>query len=199
MINSGHDLIETLSNIIKKIPKILLCDRIFIISYELSNSNTSNGTLVALYENLENKTLIAESFQKQEMTNLNSQSIQSQTFLNNNSGIEILLNTYCTNTCKNVSMLSSEIKINNSNWGWIKLHRSSNSIWLNSEIELLQQISNQISLAILNKTLIEENIKKEIQIKVETIANKTKTQILANTSHELRTPLGAIILLISFF
>ncbi|KAF0516112.1 hypothetical protein F8M41_017171 [Gigaspora margarita] len=116
MINSGHDLIETLSNIIKKIPKILPCDRIFIISHEPSNLNNSNSTLVALYENLENKTLMAELFQNEEITNLHSQSIQSQTLLNNNSGIEILLNTYCTNTCKNVSMLSSEIKMNNNYW-----------------------------------------------------------------------------------
>ncbi|RIB06678.1 hypothetical protein C2G38_2253077 [Gigaspora rosea] len=84
-------------------------------------------------------------------------------------------------------------------WGCIKLHRSSNSIWLNSEIELLQQISNQIGLAIFYKTLIEENLEKEIQIKAESIANKTKTQILANTSHELRTPLETIIGLISLF
>ncbi|KAF0445797.1 protein-histidine kinase [Gigaspora margarita] len=90
-------------------------------------------------------------------------------------------------------MLSSEIKMNNSNWGWIKLHWSSNSIWLNTEIEILQQISNQISLTIFYKTLIEENLKKEVQIRAETIANKIKTQISANLSH------GAIIGLISTF
>ncbi|KAF0431042.1 protein-histidine kinase [Gigaspora margarita] len=96
-------------------------------------------------------------------------------------------------------MLSSGIKMNNSYWGWIKLHRSSNSIWLNSEIEILQQISNQISLAIFYKTLIEENLEKKIQMKAETIANEIKTQMLANISHELRTPLGAIIGLNSCF
>ncbi|KAF0429112.1 PAS domain S-box protein [Gigaspora margarita] len=90
-------------------------------------------------------------------------------------------------------MLTIELKINDSCWGWIKLHRSPNSIWLNSEIELLQQISNQISLAIFYKTLMEENLEKEIQIKAETIANEAKTQILANASH------GAIIGLISIF
>ncbi|KAF0503049.1 PAS domain S-box protein [Gigaspora margarita] len=195
MINSGNNLIETLSNIIKKIPKILPCDRILIISYGSSTSNTSNGILVALYENLENN----KSFQNEEIINLQSQSINSQTSLNNNSGIEISLNKYCTNTCKSVSMLSIKLKINNSYWGCIKLHRPLNSIWLNSEIELLQQISNQISLAIFYKTLMEENLEKEIQVKAETFANKTKTQILANTSHELRTPLGAIIGLIPLF
>ncbi|RIB11767.1 hypothetical protein C2G38_2202574 [Gigaspora rosea] len=73
--------------------------------------------------------------------------------------------------------------MNDSYWGWIKLHRPSKSICLNSEIELLQQISNHISLAIFYKTLMEENFEKEIQLKAETIATKAKTQILANTSH----------------
>ncbi|KAF0445792.1 protein-histidine kinase [Gigaspora margarita] len=117
------------------------------------------------------------------MINSYSQSTYSQPFLNNNSGIEISLNTYCAITCKNVSMLSIGIRMNDGYWGWIKLHRPLNSIWLDPEIELLQQISNQISLAIFYKTLIEENIEKDIQIKAETIANKTKAQILANTSH----------------
>ncbi|KAF0561731.1 protein-histidine kinase [Gigaspora margarita] len=199
MISSEHNLIETFSNIIKVICNILTCDRIFITSCGQSTLNTLNSTLVALYENLENITPIDKLFQDEEINNLHSQSNFSQTLLNNSSGIEISLNTYCTDTCKNVSMLSVGIRINDGYWGWIKLHRPSNSIWLNSEIELLQQISNQISLAIFNKTLIEENLEKEIQIKAEAIANKTKTQILANTSHELRTPLGAIIGLIPYF
>ncbi|RIB14087.1 hypothetical protein C2G38_2196148 [Gigaspora rosea] len=185
IIYSEHNLIGTLSNIIKVIHNILPCDRIFIISYELSTSNTSNGTLVALYENLENITPIAESFQDEEIINLYLQNTYSQTLLNNNSGIEISLDTYCADTCKNVSMLSAKIRMASSYWGCIKLHRSSNSIWLNSEIELLQQISNQIGLAIFYKTLIEENLEKEIQIKAEPIANKTKTQILANTSYDM--------------
>ncbi|KAF0438406.1 protein-histidine kinase [Gigaspora margarita] len=199
IISSENDLIEALSNIIKVICSILTCDRIFIVSCGQFTLNTLNNTLVALYENLENIIPIDKLFQDEEIINLHSQSNLSQTLLNNSSGIEISLNTYCTDTCKNVSMLSVGIRINDGYWGWIKLHRPSNSIWLNSEIELLQQISNQISLAVFYKTLIEENLKKEIQVKAETIANKTKTQILANTSHELRTPLGAIIGLISCF
>ncbi|KAF0375604.1 PAS domain S-box protein [Gigaspora margarita] len=190
MISSENGLIEALSNIIKLICSILTCDRIFIVS---------SGQLVALFENQENIIPIDKLFQNEEIINLYSQSKISQTLLNNSSKIEFLLNTYCTDTCKNVSMLSVGIRINDSYWGWIKLHRPSNSIWLNSEIELLQQISNQISLAVFYKTLIEENLEKEIQIKAETIATNTKTQIFANISHELRTPLGVILGLIPCF
>ena len=68
-------------------------------------------------------------------------------------------------------------------WGWIKAYRPSNSIWLVSEIELLQQISNHISLAITYAILLEENTKKAIQMKAAEAANNIKNQILANTSH----------------
>ncbi|KAF0561665.1 PAS domain S-box protein [Gigaspora margarita] len=59
-----------------------------------------------------------------------------------------------------------------------KVHRSPNSIWFDSEIELLQQMSNQITAE---------------------VANTAKSQILANTSYELRTPLSAIVCILTFF
>ena len=73
--------------------------------------------------------------------------------------------------------------LNNGFWGWIKIYKSSNSIWRDSEIEFLQQISNQISLAITYRSLLEQNNALEIQIKAAEIANNAKGQILANTSH----------------
>ncbi|KAF0541358.1 protein-histidine kinase [Gigaspora margarita] len=125
--------------------------------------------------------------------------IKSQDYLNNNSGIDIYMDLYCDKICKNVSVLSAELRLNNDIWGWIKVLRSPNSIWFDSEIELLQQISNQISLAITCAKLSEENAEKEIQIKAAEFANHAKSQILANTSHELRTPLGAIVGILSSF
>ncbi|RIB23767.1 histidine kinase-like ATPase [Gigaspora rosea] len=83
---------------------------------------------------------------------------------------------------ENASILSAEIKLNNDILGWIKAYRPSNSIWLVSEIELLQQISNQISLAINHNNSLDET--------AET-ANIAKSQILANASH------GAIVGIIS--
>ncbi|CAG8528686.1 10351_t:CDS:2, partial [Scutellospora calospora] len=68
-----------------------------------------------------------------------------------------------------------------------------NSIWFDFEIELLEQVSNQISLAITHAELLEENIVKKIQIKAADAANFAKSQILANTSH------GAIVGLFSSF
>ncbi|KAF0542827.1 protein-histidine kinase [Gigaspora margarita] len=193
MIHSRLDLKETLPNVLKTIHSILPCDRIFIISYE---PTTSSRTLVALHEDPESM-IPMDSSQEEAITNLHSQNLSSQMFLNNNFGVDISLNVYCTDTCKNASMLSAEIKVDDGCWGWIKLHRPPNSFWFNSEIDLLQRIANRISLAITYNLVMEENLKKDMQIKAEAIANKTKNQILANTSHELRTPLGAIVGILS--
>ncbi|RIB23438.1 hypothetical protein C2G38_2242697 [Gigaspora rosea] len=82
-----------------------------------------------------------------------------QEFLKNNPGIVISLDIYS--------------------------YRPSNSIWLIFEIELLQQISNQISLAINHKNLLDESAEKNIEIKAAKAANIAKSQILANASHDL--------------
>ncbi|CAG8508459.1 10710_t:CDS:2, partial [Scutellospora calospora] len=195
-ILSEVDLNKKFLNVIKEIYNRLPCDRIFIISNEQSESNNK---IVALYEDLENITPIINPFLEINYKNKSQTFTKSQEYLNNNSGINISLDEYCDNVNKNASILSIEIILNNGSWGWLKLHRSPNSIWLDSEIELLQQVSNQISLAITYAELIEENAKKEIQIKVAEAANVTKSQILANTSHELRTPLGAIVGILSSF
>ncbi|KAF0441226.1 protein-histidine kinase [Gigaspora margarita] len=125
--------------------------------------------------------------------------INLQKSLDNNPGIDVFLDVYCDNVCKNVSLLSAEIRLDNICWGWIKVHRSPNSVWFDSEIELLQQISNQISLGITYAYMLEKNAANEIKIKTAEAANRAKSQILANTSHELRTPLGAIIGILSSF
>ncbi|KAG9307824.1 hypothetical protein G9A89_023389 [Geosiphon pyriformis] len=94
---------------------------------------------------------------------------------------------------ESVSSVSVAIHLNSSFWGWIIAHRKPNENWSDSEKMFLQQISNQISLAITHAKLSEEKLKREAQMEAAKAANEAKSQILANTSHELRTPLGAII------
>ncbi|KAF0527416.1 protein-histidine kinase [Gigaspora margarita] len=183
---------KTLLYITKEIYRRLPCEKIFIIS----NVPSKNNKIVIPYGNdLEDLTPIINPFTEiNDNNNSNSQLFtRSQKYFNENLGVNISLDEYCDEVHKNVSIISVEIKLDNNIWGWIKLHRSQNSIWFDSEIELLQQISNHISLAITYAKLLEEIGEKEIQIKAAEFAYNAKTQILANTSHELRTPLSAII------
>ncbi|KAF0403958.1 protein-histidine kinase [Gigaspora margarita] len=195
MILSDSDLDKILLDITKEIYRRLPCEKIFIISNEPSRNNK----IVIPYENgSEDLTPIIIPFTEINDNNSNSQLFtRSQKYFNENSGIDISLDIYSDEVHKNVSILSVEIRLDNNFWGWIKLYRSQNSVWFDSEIELLQQISNHISLAITYAKLLEEIEEKEIQIKSAEFANDAKTQILANTSHELRTPLGAIVGIIS--
>ena len=97
--------------------------------------------------------------------------------------IAVVPNFYSISMKQYVSLLSVAIKVNNSTWGWIKAHRPPNHNWLDSEKEFLQQISNQISLAITHAKLLEDTLKREAQIEAARAANEAKSQILANTSH----------------
>ncbi|RIB06139.1 hypothetical protein C2G38_538757 [Gigaspora rosea] len=201
MIVSRSDINETFLYVAKEIHRILPCERILIISDDKSKSNKI-VTLCEYPENISRNTTMMTSQLTEIRNNDKSKSqafIKLNEYLNNSPGINISLNVYCDDVHKNVSILSVEVRLDNDIWGWIKVHRSPNSIWFESEVELLQQISNQINLAITYVNLLEENAAKEIQIKATEIANITKSQILANTSHELRTPLNAITGLLSLF
>ncbi|KAF0559595.1 protein-histidine kinase [Gigaspora margarita] len=197
-ILSGLDINETLLDIIKEIHHKLPSERILIISND--QSEFKNNKIVALYDGSESTPSINNLFNEANNKSKSTPILTNlQELLNNNSGVDIFLDVYCDDICKNVSVLSVEIRLNNTCWGWIKLYRSPNSVWLDSEIELLQQISNQISLIITYVNNLKENTENEIKIKSMEVANKAKSQILANTSHELRTPLGAIVGILSSF
>ncbi|KAF0508287.1 protein-histidine kinase [Gigaspora margarita] len=166
MILSESDLDKTLLYVAKESYRRLPCERIFIIS----NESSKNNKLVVPYENdLEDLTPIINPFMGFiDYDNNNSQLFtESQKYFNENSGVYISLDIYCDEVHKNVSILTVEIRLDNDFWGWIKVHRSQNSVWYDSEIELLQQISNNISLAVTYAKLMEEIREKEIQIKAD--------------------------------
>ncbi|RIB20530.1 histidine kinase-like ATPase [Gigaspora rosea] len=192
---SKLDLNKVLLYVAREIYRRLPCERISIIPNEQSNNNK---IVVPEGKDSEYLTPVINPFS--EINDNNGNNSQIFTMLKDkSSGIGISLDIYCDDVRKNVSELSVEVNLDNGNWGWIKSHRSPNSIWSDSEIEFLQQISNQISMAVTYARLLKENIEKEIQIKAIEIANNAKSQILANTSHELRTPLGAIVGITSSF
>ncbi|CAG8550421.1 4726_t:CDS:10 [Paraglomus occultum] len=91
---------------------------------------------------------------------------------------------------RRVSIISVAIRLKSSLWGWIVAHQRPGYIWTESEKMFLQQVSNQISLAISHAILVEEKLKREAQMEAAKEANKAK---------KLRTPLGAIIGALSAF
>jgi signal transduction histidine kinase/ActR/RegA family two-component response regulator len=90
-------------------------------------------------------------------------------------------------------------------WGLLCVHACShNRVWEESEASLLQQIANQLAIAIQQANLFEQ-IQQELAERQQAEARLTKTnqqlahatrlkdEFLANMSHELRTPLNAIL------
>ncbi len=90
-------------------------------------------------------------------------------------------------------------------WGILVIHScKERRIWQESEAQLLQQIANQLAIAIQQATLFErlqEELRERQQAQQELIlrnaelarATRLKDEFLANMSHELRTPLNAIL------
>jgi PAS domain S-box-containing protein len=106
------------------------------------------------------------------------------------------------------------LPLNNANqlWGLVCIHQcDSPRIWQAIEIDLLQQITNQLAIAIQQSTLFmqlqlelkerqhaealltETNQRLAISNEDLVRATKMKDEFLANMSHELRTPLNSIL------
>ena len=104
---------------------------------------------------------------------------------NNDSDLAVLCQTNYHSPIlqRPVSEMAVAITVDSTLWGWIIMYRPPGEAWTNLLKTFLQQISNQISLAITYAQLGEEKMKREAQMEAAKVANDTKSRILANTSH----------------
>ena len=76
-------------------------------------------------------------------------------------------------------------------WGLLCIHQCSRPRqWETWEIKFVQQIAEQLGVALYQAQLLRES--QDSQILANT-ANRSKSEFLANMSHELRTPLNAVL------
>nr|CAG8454895.1 11465_t:CDS:10 [Entrophospora candida] len=221
-IRANISIKETLTTAIEEIHRVLPCDRIYVVSaenqkydnsiitaYAATNPNEKNltGHIVryVVEEELNKLLKLNETDPTPEieaaLKSLKSIEEFMKTKNDNNSDLEatVFKDYYSAIVDFNVSIINVPIRVKNYIWGWLIANKASNSNWSNSERLFLQQITNQIGLAIIHAELLEEKLKREAQMEAAKAANEAKSQILANTSHELRTPLGAIIGVLSAF
>ncbi len=83
-------------------------------------------------------------------------------------------------------------------WGLLIAHHcSSPRNWNNFETELLQQLANQVGIALAQAKLLEEETRQrdnlELARRQAEAASQIKSDFLANMSHEIRTPMNAVL------
>jgi GAF domain-containing protein len=186
-IRSGLDIQETLSTAVQETHNILPCDRFFIVAVENEDSRIMAFSSTDQNEpNLQGKLVYfpIEELKDNQTENSDQNNLETSDDVKEIEVI-IFLNYYLLAVQNLVSIIALPIKINSKIWGWVVANRPPNKTWLDSEKSFLQQISNQISLAITHSILLEEKLKKEAQMEAVKAANEAKSQILANTSHGL--------------
>jgi GAF domain-containing protein len=195
-IRSGFGLQETLDTAVSEVKKVLSCDSLLIAQRIFEKDKGLGCKVMAASLNSDKpEEIVGNVFRN--LVDCGNAAVTSSEIhpeppihhcdghlMQDSLSDDLLICTDCESQLlhRRVSFFSIAIHQKSSLWGWIVAYREPFNKWSESEMNFLQQVSNQISLAIGHATLIEEKIKHEAQVKAIRETNRSKSKILTNTS-----------------
>ena len=190
-IRQSLDLQTIFDTACLEIRQLMQCDRVAIYHFD-PESNHSVGTFVA--------EAVADGFRSAMVAKVRDYCFS------NHASVYAQGKIYAVNDidqaglseCHRNILTQFQVKANlvipllcgNDLWGLLCIHQcTAPRQWQDDEIELAQQVSTQLAIAIKQATLFEQLNRSNREL---ARATRLKDEFLANMSHELRTPLNAI-------
>lgn len=183
-IRQSLDLEQILTTAILEIQELLNCDRVVICRYE----SPANNLLKADWHSLSHEEQKV-CYQLSSDNHHHSLVAVCEVGSNHSHSDGLIFNGINSNLEIPIIVGSFE-KSKPTPWGVLVVHQYRERQWQLEEIEMLQEVSVQLALAIQQAELLQ---KTQVALEEEQKLNALKSQIIATVSHEYRTPLAAIL------